>query len=340
MKSITIESPGFFSTIQDLGRFGYQKYGIPPSGAMDEFAFQTANILVGNERNAAGIEITFGNFIAQLNGTFEIAITGGDAEISLNYEKIKSWSTVYVKNGDILKIGKIRKGCRVYLGVSGGISVPKIFGSRSTYTRLKMGGFRGRKLQKGDILEIGESSIFSISSTDVDPSILSLVYSRKKARTILGPENKMFSKKIIERFFSSPYQITTQSDRMGYRLKGASLKSTKASHDIISNGIVTGAIQVPTDGQPIIMMVEHQTVGGYAKIATVISSDIPLLAQMKAGDEVEFENTTFSSAQKANIQMQDILRYLENESRKKHLGRVYLVETHKKNYRIKIFPKH
>ena len=196
-----------------------------------------------------------------------------------------------------------------------------------------------RKLQKGDALSIRELSAFPIPSMKVDPSIVSSIYSERKIRVILGPESKMFSRRDIDRFLFSPYYITTQSDRMGYRLKGPLLNSKRRSHDIVSNGIVTGAIQVPANGQPIMMMAEHQTVGGYAKIATVISTDIPLLAQMKPGDEIYFERTTLEKAQKSYKQMQDILELLENESRKRQKGKVFFVEIGEKTYRMKIHLK-
>lgn len=339
MRRILVETPGLFSTIQDRGRYGYQRYGIPPSGAMDEFAFQVANILVGNKRNAAGIEVTLAGFSAKFDGDFEIAVTGADLRATLNGQKMENWRSVYVKRGDLLKFEEARKGCRAYLCVSGGIDVPMIFGSRSTYRRINMGGYHGRKLQRGDALPVGELSVFQMSPMKVDSSIISSVYSLRKIRVILGPESKRFSKRDVERLLSSPYHVTTQSDRMGYRLKGPLLNSKKRSHDIISNGIVTGAIQVPANGQPIIMMVEHQTVGGYAKIATVISADIPLLAQMKPGDEIHFERTTLEKAQKSYKQMQDILELLEDKSRKRQKGKVFFVEIGEKTYRLKIHPK-
>ncbi len=338
MRRILVESSGLFSTVQDRGRYGYQRYGIPPSGAMDEFAFQVANILVGNERNAAGIEITLAGFSVKFEENFEIAVTGADLGPTLNGQGVESWRSTHVKCGDVLRFEKLKKGFRAYLCVSGGIDVPVVFGSRSTYARMNMGGYHGRKLQRGDALLVGELSAFPTSSMEVDSSIISSVYSPRKIRVILGPESKRFSKRDIEHFLSSPYHVTTQSDRMGYRLKGPLLNSKRRSHDIVSNGIVTGAIQVPANGQPIIMMAEHQTVGGYAKIATVISADIPLLAQMKPGDEIHFERTTLEEAQRAYKQMQDILKLLEDESRKKQKGKVFFVEVGEKTYSVKVRP--
>ncbi len=338
MRRILVESPGLFSTIQDRGRHGYQRYGIPPSGAMDEFAFQVANILVGNERNAAGVEVTLAGFSVKFDGDFEIAVTGADLGVTLNWQKIENWRSVHVERGDVLKFEEVKKGCRAYLCVSGGIDVPVVFGSRSTYARMSMGGYHGRKLQRGDALLIGELSAFPTSSMEVDSSIVSSVYSPRKIRVILGPESKRFSKRDVEHFLSSPYHVTAQSDRMGYRLKGPLLNSKRRSHDIVSNGIVTGAIQVPSNGHPIIMMAEHQTVGGYAKIATVVSVNIPLLAQMKPGDEIHFEPTTLEKSQKSYKRMEDILKLLENESRKRQKGKVFFVEIGEKTYNVKVRP--
>ncbi len=338
MRRIIVESPGFLSTVQDGGRYGYQRYGIPPSGAMDEFAFQVGNILVGNERNAAGIEITLAGFSVKFDGDFEIAVTGADLNATVNGKKIETWRSTYVKRGDILKFERVNKNIRAYLCVNGGIDVPRIFGSRSTYMRMNMGGFQGRKLQKGDILPVGSPSSLSTSSMKVNDSILSLVYSPRNIRVIPGPENKLFSKKDLDLFFSSLYSITNQSDRMGYKLKGPSLNSKRISHDIISNGIVKGAIQVPSNGQPIIMMAEHQTIGGYAKIATVISADISLLSHMKPADKIYFEKITLEEAHQLYCQIQNILESLENESRKKRKSKIFFVEIGEKAYRLKIRP--
>ena len=338
MRRIIVESAGFLSTVQDGGRYGYQRYGIPPSGAMDEFAFQVGNILVGNERNAAGIEITLAGFSVKFDGDFEIAVTGADLNATVNGKKIETWQSTYVKRGDILKFERVNKNIRAYLCVNGGIDVPRIFGSRSTYMRMNMGGFQGRKLQKGDVLPVGSPSSLSTSSMKVNDSILSLVYSPRNIRVIPGPENKLFSKKDLDLFFSSLYSITNQSDRMGYKLKGPSLNSKRISHDIISNGIVRGAIQVPSNGQPIIMMAEHQTIGGYAKIATVISADIPLLSHMKPADKIHFEKITLEEAHQLYCQIQNILESLENESRKKRKSKIFFVEIGEKAYRLKIRP--
>ncbi len=332
-----VESAGPFSTVQDNGRYGYQKYGIPPSGAMDEFAFQFANILVGNERNAAGIEITLAGFTVKFDGDFEIAVTGADLGATLNDHKMESWRSAHVRRGDILKFEKVKKGCRAYLCVNGGIDVPVVFGSRSTYTRIKVGGYCGRKLKKGDVLSIEEQR-FSSSPMKVDLSTLSPVYSPRNTRVILGPESDKFSSDDLKRFLSSPYRLTAQSDRMGYRLEGPSLETKKKSHDIVSNAIVTGAIQVPANGQLIMMMVDHQTVGGYAKIATVVSADLPLLAQMKPGDEIHFERVSLEEAQNAYQKMQNILELMESNSRKKQNGKVFLVGIGKKMYSVKIRP--
>ncbi len=331
MRSITVEKGGLLSTVQDRGRFGYQRYGIPSSGAMDFFALESGNILVGNPRDSAAIEIISGDFVVRFNDEFRIAVTGAQAEVSLNGEKIEEWHTLRVESGDCLEIGKVKKGYVTYLCISGGVDVPVVFGSRSTYVRMKLGGYLGRKLKKGDELEIGKPSSFTYLM--VDDSILKLIYSPRKIRVLLGPERNRFSREALQRFLSSVYRITSESDRMGYRLEGPPIHAKRGHHGIISNGIATGAIQVPASGKPIMMMVDHQTIGGYAKISTVISADLPLLAQMKAGDEIEFEDVSLQEAHTAYRDLQLSLQKLEERA---HRVKSYIVVSGGKMYKVNV----
>ncbi len=333
MTKLIIKSAGPFTTIQDLGRYGYQKYGIPPSGAMDGFALQIANILVGNKRNEAALEITSAGFSAIFQGECEIAITGADLGATLNGKAITPWQSFHIQNGDVLKFEKVKTGCRAYLSVGGGWDVPKILGSKSTYTRANIGGYHGRKLKNADVIEIGKSYHFAFRNVKI-PSHIVPTYSNHKVRVILGPESNRFSKKEINKFLSSSYRLTGQSDRMGYRLSGPTLRAKRGKHDILSNGVLLGAIQVPPDGQPIVMMSDHQTVGGYAKISTVISADIPLLAQLKPGDNLSFKHVSFEEARKAYLSMQNILDLLEKQIRKE--PKVFFVKIGEKFYKVKV----
>lgn len=333
MARLIIKSAGPFTTVQDMGRYGYQRYGIPPSGAMDGFALQIANILVGNKRNEAGLEITFAGFTATFEGECEIAITGADLGATLNGKVITPWQSVHVWNGDVLKFQKIKSGCRAYLSINGGVDVPEILGSRSTYTRANMGGYQGRKLRNGDVIDIGKSHLFAFHDVKVPAHMIPL-YLDRKIRVILGPENNRFSKREIEKFLFSNYYLTEQSDRMGYRLNGPALKTRRGKYGVLSNGVVLGAIQIPPDGQPMVMMAEHQTVGGYVKISTVISADIPLLAQLRPGDKLSFKRVSFEEAREAYLNMQNTLDLLEK--RIKEEPKVFFIKIGRKFYKVKI----
>ncbi len=335
MTRLIVKSAGPFTTVQDLGRYGYQKYGIPPSGAMDGFALQIANILSGNKRDEAGLEITFAGFTALFEGECKIAITGADLGATLNGESIELWRTIHVKNGDVLRFEEVRRGCRAYLGVNGGIDVPPILGSKSTYIYAKMGGFNGRKLQNGDVIDIGNHHFSPVCDVKI-PAHMVPTYSNQGVRVILGPENNLFSKKEIDKFLRSVYRLTGQSNRMGYRLKGPRLKAKKGKYDILSNGVILGAIQVTPEGRPIVMMKEHQTVGGYAKISTVISADISLLAQLKAGDSISFKAVNLEKARRVYLNVQRTLVFLEKMVRKE--TKVFFVEIGNKFYKIKAKP--
>ena len=332
MAKLIVKSGGLFTTIQDLGRYGYQKYGIPPSGAMDGFALQVSNLLVGNKRNESALEITSAGFSAIFEGECEIAITGADLSVTLNGKMIMPWQSFHIQDGDILKFEKIKSGFRAYLSVSGGFDIPKILGSKSTYVRAKIGGLYGRKLRNGDEIALKSKNHLIFHGTKI-PSHMIPTYSNH-VRVVLGPESDRFSKTEIEKFFSSTYRLTAQSDRMGYRLNGPTLKAKDGKHDILSNGMIIGTIQVPPDGNPIVMMSDHPTVGGYVKISTVISADIPSLAQLKPGDKLSFEHMTLGEAKKAYLHMQKTLDLLETHIKKE--PKVFFIKIGEKLYKVKV----
>ncbi len=287
-------TPGSYTTVQDKGRFGYQHMGIPVSGALDSFAHRVANLLVGNPEGAAVIESTIvGPWLAVLRET-DIALTGAEMDAKLNYKPIESWKTIRVKPGDVLKIQQVKSGCRGYLAVSGGIDVPEVMGSMSTYVGGKIGGYGGRPLKKGDILRRGAGSL--LDAPRHLPEKWTPRYSDKiTLRAAPGPQDDHFEEGLAT-LFQSEFQVTTKVDRMGYRLQGAPIKlKENAPKSIISEPIMAGGIQIPADEQPIILLVE-QTVGGYAKIATVLSTDLPNIAQAVPGDSVEFESVTLENA--------------------------------------------
>ncbi|MFZ5944187.1 MAG: biotin-dependent carboxyltransferase family protein [Bacillota bacterium] len=290
---MTVENPGLLTTIQDLGRFGYEKFGMPVAGAMDGYALQLANILVGNSRDEAGLEVSFIGLALKFQGNGLIAITGADLGVTLNGQNIKSWQSLEVKTGDLLTFASLKKGCRAYLAIQGGFDIPTVMGSKSTYLRGNIGGFKGRKLLMGD--ELRSNEVHQKLSPEILPEEFIPRYDSKKIRVILGPQENYFTREELEKFFSSSYKITNQYDRMGYRLEGAAIKHSKEP-DIISDGIVPGSIQLPGHGQPIIMLADSQTTGGYSKIATVIFVDLSILAQLMPGNDLCFEEVSIEKA--------------------------------------------
>ncbi|OCL26909.1 hypothetical protein U472_05325 [Orenia metallireducens] len=320
MGSLIVNKPGLLTTVQDQGRYGYQRYGMPVAGAMDSYAFQIANLLVGNRRNTPALEITLLGPEIGFEGSCRIAITGAELGAEINGKRIYPWSSVKVDSGDRLIFKGAQQGCRAYLAVSGGIEVDEVMGSSSTYLRGQIGGYQGRSLKAGDSLKVVDTDKGNFSGIIKIPKQYISEYRREsKIRVVAGPQFSHFSQKEIDKFFNSNYTISAQSDRMGYRLEGAKL-SHRQSADIISEGISLGAIQVPGDGQPIIMMADHQTTGGYTKIANVISVDIATLAQMKPGELISFSLLSIKEAQRLYREREIMLKKLE-----KMINRIYLI---------------
>jgi len=295
MGQIKFISGGMLTSIQDLGRYGYQKFGMPVSGAMDTYSLQLANYLVGNKRDEACFEITYlGPEIEFLSDT-TIAISGAIMQSIVNGRPVPMNTSICISKGDILVMGAVKKGMRAYLSIAGGVIIPEVMGSKSTYLRAKVGGFQGRKIENGDLIKIAKSSLMPIKEI---PSPLLFIYqSIQTIRVLKGTEFDLFETEGWNTFLNSEYTISNQNDRMGYRLSGPPIKH-KNGADIISSGIVNGSIQVPGHGEPIIMMADHQTVGGYTKIANVVSVDLPIMGQMKAGDKIKFKEITLEEAQK------------------------------------------
>jgi biotin-dependent carboxylase-like uncharacterized protein len=290
--SIIIENAGMLTTVQDLGRHGYLGLGFSPCGALDERSFCIANALVGNEESAAALEMTVLGITARFTSPAVIALTGSDFGATLNDAPLALNKAVSVKAGDKLTCGMATNGLRGYLAVAGGIDVPVVMGSRSTHLKCGIGGFKGRKLDSGDELPIGTSKQ---AAKPVVPKIVSRS-NPQVIRAVAGPEDDMFSPEALEQFFSAEFTLARECDRMGIRLQGEPIPA-KSGTDIISNGIAAGSVQVPSAGLPIILLADRQTVGGYAKIATVIKADLPLLAQMSPGNKVHFKQVTVQEAQ-------------------------------------------
>ncbi len=297
MEIFKVVQPGLLTTVQDLGRYGYQQYGVPVSGAMDSFALRVANLLLGNNEGDACLEITLLGLRLRVLKDTAIAITGADLSPMLNNNSLPMWQTVMVSRGDNISFPKPKSGCRSYLAVAGGIDVPKVMGSNSTYVKSHLGGIEGRPLRTGDHLKSGKARP-GILGVKLPSQYVPEYRNQSELRVILGPQDDHFTEKGIHTFLHSEYTISTEADRVGYRLHGPCIEH-KAEADIISDGIPPGAVQVPGNGLPIVLLADRQTTGGYPKIATVITVDIPKLAQAKPGDKVRFLQITEETAHQA-----------------------------------------
>lgn len=305
--------PGILTTIQDLGRYGFSQFGVPPSGALDPFSFRVGNLLVGNQAGEACLEITVMGLKLKAVQEIVIAITGGDLSPTLNSEPLEMWRTHLLVEGDVIHFKKVRAGCRAYLAISGGFVVPKIMGSQSTYLSGKFGGLEGRALKRGDILYSLpiQSSLtklglrFPIEWTPQWEKEVLL-------RMIPGPQDHHFTQQGFQTFCASSYQVTPQCDRMGVRLDGPKIeRSSDVEESIVSEGLISGAIQVPGDGKPIIILTELVT-GGYTKIATVLSTDLTKVAQLKPGDRVRFFPISIEEAHQFIREQEERLRSFKN----------------------------
>lgn len=293
MSALTILAPGGFTTIQDRGRFGFQQMGVPVSGVLDSFAFEMANLLVGNDDGAV-LEITVMGPKLEIKKEMDIALTGAKMGMTLNDTPVEQWKSIRVKPGDFLTISQVQQGCRAYLAVSGGIKVPRVMGSFSTYVGGKIGGFKGRALQQEDTLETHDTPLLSSPRT-LAHEFIPHYPTHVLIRVIPGPQDDYFNLEETP-LWGSDYMVTPKADRMGYRLMGNPLPIKKnMPKSIVSEPAMPGSIQIPPDGQPIILLVE-QTVGGYAKIATVISADLSKVAQTTPGDALVFEKIDLKSA--------------------------------------------
>lgn len=289
---------GIFTTIQDLGRTGYQQYGVAVAGAMDAFSLRIGNLLVGNKERDAGIEATLIGPTLEILKDTRIAITGGDLSPQLNSFPLPMWKSVDVPAGSILSFGRPRSGCRAYIAVRGGIDVPVVMGSRSTYIRAGIGGYQGRPLMEGDILTADIDKYHDKKrwrNRSLAAEAIPHYTSSHEIRVLLGPHLHLFTERSIDQLLNHPFTISPASDRMGYRLKGERLQ-LKAAVELISEATPAGTIQVPAQGDPIILLADRQTTGGYPKIGTCITVDLPRLAQAKPGDLVRFHPVTLEES--------------------------------------------
>lgn len=336
--SFTVENPGVLTTIQDEGRYGYEQFGMSPAGPMDEKAFHTGNILVGNPWGESALESTVLGPTLRFDQDAVIAVTGADMEPRLNGAPCPMYRAVAVRRGDRLQLGAARTGCRSYIAFAGGLDVPRVMGSRATALQNQVGGYRGRKLAKDDFIALRapQTPLGDLSSR-VAP-VPKAQGREVTVRVILGPQDDAFTREGLDTFLHQPYTVSKDFDRMGCRLEGPEI-AHKTDGNIISDGMATGAIQVPTSGQPIIMLAERQTVGGYTKIATVISADLPVVGQCKTGDVLRFQAVTVAEAHRLlkeqDRDLRDLQARVEHPSSPK-TGSAYRVTVNGKVYHVSV----
>lgn len=285
---ITTIHPGSYTTVQDEGRWGYQAFGMPVAGVMDHYAARIANLLAGNKPSAAVLEMTMkgGHFRFEQDSC--AAVCGADMQAKLNGAPVQNWSSFIIPAGSELTFDYAADGCRTYLAVTGGIDVPVVLGSRSTYTRGAVGGVEGRALKAGDMLPVGTDNEYAAQVRELAREFVPVYGEHIGLRVLLGPQDDHFTAAGIQTLFNSTYTISTEADRMGYRLEGNAIQHNDKA-DIISDALCLGTIQVPGNGLPIVMMADRQTTGGYTKIGTVIGPDLVHLAQAKPGDTIAFQ---------------------------------------------------
>jgi antagonist of KipI len=305
MRMIDVQAPGLLTTVQDLGREGFGPMGVSPSGAADAVALRVGNRLVGNAEGAAGLEMTLlgGTFVFPEGGI--VALTGADFGAILDDAPAPLWTSCEVKPGQTLWLRSTRSGARCYLCVQGGVAVKPFLGSASTHLLSGLGGHEGRALRKGDVLKIGPPSE-AFRKRAVAAEALERLSPRKVLRVTPGPQSDWFAEVAQKLFYASAYRVAEESNRMGLRLEGAAI-TEGAQGEMISEGVSLGAVQIAAGGLPIILFVEQQTTGGYAKIANVISADLSSLGQLRPRDEIRFERVDFETARTLLIEQEKLL---------------------------------
>ena len=324
--SLCIIRPGLLTTVQDLGRPGYQHIGVVVSGALDAVALRVGNLLVGNTEDAAGLEITLRGPTIRFKTDHLIALTGADLSPTLDGQPLPMHRPVAVRAGTVLAFGTARAGCRAYLAVAGSLAVPLVLGSRATYLRAALGGWHGRALLAGDELPIGEptatrqrlrqlvapgSSVpgWAAARWTPGPTLCPTPRPQPVIRAVRGPEYEQFSAASQRAFWHEPFAITPAADRMGYRLHGSDLKR-ETTTELLSSAVTFGTMQVPAGGQPIVLLADAQTTGGYPRLAQVITADFSALAQAMPGQMLRFQEVSLAEAQALYLAQERRLRAL------------------------------
>ena len=306
--ALRVVTPGLMTTLQDLGRPGYQRLGVPVSGALDQVSFRAANLLVGNGQGVGALEIAYqGPTLSVEADSVRIAVAGGRAPIDIlapnsagSGRRIAPWESARLLRGEVLSIGALSGSAVAYLAVEGGFAIAPVLGSQSTLTRAAIGGFDGRALKPADVLPLRQAAVAQrdeviLPSFDLAPP--------KRVRIVLGPQDDHFTPAALRTLLASTYSVSRASDRMGMRLEGPPLEHSHKGYDIVSDGIALGSIQVPGNGLPIILLADRQTTGGYCKVATVVSADIPSLGRLTPGARIAFAAVGIETAEAAARQL-------------------------------------
>jgi antagonist of KipI len=291
--TIRIAKPGFFTTVQDLGRYGYTHLGISPAGAADPLSFRIANLLVGNDKNFPALEMTLLGASLEFEKSVIVALTGAKCECKIGPAQMPFNAAFDVPAGAVLQCGAIATGARCYLSVQGGFDIPMIMGSASTFVAGHFGGLNGRRLQSGDVLQARQPSASRIRS--LRAGVVDSLCAPQELRVTKGAQQDWFGPEAFAKLFSGVYVVSEHSDRSGLRLKGEAVRPRESS-ELLTDGIPLGAIQVPQDGQPIILFADQQTTGGYPKIANVIAADMHCVGQLRPRDEVRFAEVSIPEA--------------------------------------------
>ncbi|WP_342605331.1 biotin-dependent carboxyltransferase family protein [Peribacillus sp. FSL E2-0159] len=317
--SLRVIKPGLLTSIQDLGRKGFQQHGVIVSGAMDAYSLRIANMLVGNKEGEAAMEITLMGPTLNIEKNCLIAITGGNLSPTIDSQAVPMWKPVYVKKGSILRFAGCKTGCRTYLSVAGGYAISTVMNSKSTYLRGEIGGYKGRALKVDDVVDFNETSTildkrefkeafiapkWFVNEKEFMPSRMPVI------RFIDGSQYDYFTDSSKVSFAENLFKVSNQSDRMGYRISGPLLE-LQDKRELLSEAVTNGSVQVPPDGNPIILLADSQTTGGYPKIAQVITADLPLIAQVKPGEAIQFSRVTLKEAEQHFLQKEQQLKELK-----------------------------
>ncbi|MEJ8546296.1 5-oxoprolinase/urea amidolyase family protein [Brevibacillus borstelensis] len=323
--SLTVIRPGLFTTVQDRGRFGFQKHGVIVGGVMDPFAYKMANLLVGNKGTEAAVEMTMKGDTWEVTEDTVLAICGADMEAAADDKPLPLWKPVWVRAGTVIRFGVSKLGARTYIAVAGGVQCPLVMNSRSTYARAGIGGYEGRALQKGDELKADEpgrqskklgellqkqakGGAFYAPDWRIAADHLPRYHGHPVVRVVKGNQSDWFTEESRNAFFGQEFRVSPQSDRMGYRLEGPRLEKLDKSRELVSEAVTFGTVQVPAEGNPIVLLADRQTTGGYPKIAQIISVDLPLIVQTKPGDVIRFREVVHQEAERLLLEREQLFR--------------------------------